>query len=248
MTGQALIAVHQVLVIELGGLLDEWVHHVHLPAFGDLVPHEPEDPEPLGIGPMDGANRLPSRRELVDDAHIEVPVHRHAQRAGNGRGGHHEDVRGDVCLGPEPGALGHAEAVLLVDDDQSEAMEDHLGFQYGMGANEEVNRPLCEARKNGLPIRSLDRPGQQLHAHRQITQHLPKAGEMLLSEDFRGRHDAGLTPVVDGEQGRQQGHHRLSAAHVALQQAVHVGSVARVLPDFTDDPLLGAGELKGNPL
>ena len=197
---------------------------------------------------MDRANRLPPRRELVDDAHIEIPVHGHAQRPRNGGGGHHQDVRRNLCLGPQTGALGHSEPVLLVDHDQAEAMEDHLGLEHRMGADKEMDRAVREASEDGLPIRGLDGSRQQFHADGQVAEHLPKAGEVLLGQDFRGGHDAGLTPVVHGEQGGQQGHHRLSAAHVALQQAVHVGAVARVLPDFADDPLLGAGELKGNPL
>ena len=229
MPGQALIAVHQILVVELGGLLDERVHHVHLAAFSDLVPHEPEDCEALGIGPVDGADGLPPRGKLVDDAHVEVSIDGHAQRAWDGGGGHHEDVRGNLRLGPQPGALGHAEPVLLVDHDQAEAMEDHLGLEHRVGADKEMDRAVCEALEDGLPVRRLDGSRQQLHADRQVAEHLAEAREVLLGQDFRGGHDARLTPVVHSEKGRQQGHHGLATAHVALQQAVHVGAVARVL-------------------
>ena len=61
---------------------------------------------------------------------------------------------------------------------------------------------------------------------------------MLFGQDLRGCHDTGLIAVVDGDEHRHQGHQRLTGAYVALQQAVHLASAARVLTDLADHPFL----------
>ena len=248
MTGQALVAVHQVLVVQLGRLLNERIHDVHLSAFRDLIPHESKDTQPLGIGAVHRPNRLATGGQLIDDADIEVSVHGHAECARDGGGRHHEDVRRDLRLGPKPGPLGHAKPVLFVDDHQSEPAEHHLGFQHRMRANQQMNGPIGEAFEDGHPVGLLDRAGEQFHANGQVSEHLPETGEVLLGQDFRRGHDARLTAIVHGQQGGQQGHHGFAAAHIPLQETVHVLAVPRVFPDFADDPLLGPGQLKGNPL
>src|SRR5690606_2917510 len=61
---------------------------------------------------------------------------------------------------------------------------------------------------------------------------------MLFGEDFRGRHDGHL--IAAGRSlGRREGRdHRFSAAHIALQQAVHGKRSGQVRRDFLDHAFL----------
>ena len=88
---------------------------------------------------MERFDRTASRGQFVDHRHVEVAVHGHGQRAGDRRGGHHEDVGRLFVLGPEPRALLHAEAVLFVDDDESQVGEPHAVLDQRMGADQDVH-------------------------------------------------------------------------------------------------------------
>ena len=68
---------------------------------------------------------------------------------------------------------------------------------------------------------------------------------MLLGKHFRRSHDAGLITVSDGYQCAEHSHHGLSAAHISLQQAVHLMSAPEVLPYLLYHPLLGACKREG---
>ena len=63
-------------------------------------------------------HRLPARGQLAERREVEVAEQRHAQRARDGRGRHHQVVRGDVA-GAQGSPLADAELVLLVDDHQA---------------------------------------------------------------------------------------------------------------------------------
>ena len=93
---------------------------------------------------------------LIEHADVEVAVQGQAQGAGNGRGGHHQQVR-IAALAQEPFSLGHAEAVLLVDDDQPEALGQEARFDEGVGAHGEAHVAETEVQA-GL--------GARLHAGR----------------------------------------------------------------------------------
>ena len=71
---------------------------------------------------------------------------------------------------------------------------------------------------------------------------------MLLGQYLGGGHDAGLEAVVQGYEHGHQGHQRLAAAHVALQQAVHLAPRAHVGPDLVHHALLGPRQLEGQVL
>ena len=51
-----------------------------------------------------------------------------------------------------------------------------------------------------------------------------------------------MEAVVQGQEHHHEGHDGLAAAHIALQQSVHLMPRAQVLPDFLDDALLGVGQ------
>ena len=100
-------------------------------------------------------------RQFVENADIEIAVERERQRARDGGGGHHQDVglgrssSGTVAVALRAAyatvfvgllhqlqALHHAEAVLLVHDDQAELGELDLLFDQSVGADDQLGVAL----------------------------------------------------------------------------------------------------------
>lgn len=68
--------------------------------------------------------------------------------------------------------------------------------------------------------------------------------KLLLGENFRRRHDAGLVAVVDGYEHRHQCYEGFAGSNIALQQAVHLSSGSHVGANLVHDALLCSGELE----
>ena len=183
--------------------------------------------------------------QLVDDRYVEVAVDRHGQGAGDRGGRHHQNVGRRGVLVPEAGALFYAEPVLLVDDDKAQVGEVDRIFEQGMGADEQVDLAGEQPLENGGPPLLGDRPGEKLDAQPQRLDHRFQPLVVLGGQYLGGGHQASLVAVVDGDKHAHEGHQGFAAAHVALQQPVHLPAAAHVGPYLFDDPLLGLGELKG---
>ena len=91
-----------------------------LVALGCLLAHEGIQPRAVALVDQERLDRLAAGRQLVDDGNVEIAVDDQSQRARDGRGGQQQQVR-LRALGAQGGALGHAEAVLLICDDHAEA-------------------------------------------------------------------------------------------------------------------------------
>jgi hypothetical protein len=111
------------------GAFDDGVDEVGLAALGDLFAHELPDFGGALFGGAAGDDGRAAGRHLVDDADVEVAVEGERERARDGRRGHGRGRRGSTTLPSASGllhqleALLHAEAVLLVDDDEAEVGE-----------------------------------------------------------------------------------------------------------------------------
>ncbi len=68
---------------------------------------------------------------------------------------------------------------------------------------------------------------------------------MLLCQDFGGSHDAALEAIVHGYEHGHKCDQGLPAAHISLEQAVHLSARTHVAADLLHDFFLGAGEFKG---
>ena len=68
---------------------------------------------------------------------------------------------------------------------------------------------------------------------------------MLIGQNLGRSHHTGLKAVVNGEQHRHQGDECLAAAHVALQQPVHLLSALHIGMDLTQHALLCTGQPEG---
>ncbi len=138
----------------------------------------------------------------------------------------------------------HAEAVLLVHHRQPQAGEGHLFLEQGMGAHRHVGAALGHGSQHGVLLLLRQAGDEPRHLEAQGLQPGGELGVMLLGEDLRGRHHGGLVAILHRLEGGQGGHHRLAAAHVPLEQALHGVGLGEVAAHFPHHPGLGASELE----
>ena len=243
---QRLVALHQRGEFQFLVLLDERIDDVHLVPLCDFGAHLAEHLLPLVFGVVPGGHGFASRRQFVDHTDVEVAVEGHGERARNGCGGHHQNVRRKGRrFFPERGALLHPEAVLFVDERQSEIFEHHPGFDQRVGADQDIDLAREQVGEEGFAPFALHRTAQKLDADVRSGEVFRNARGVLLRQNFGRSHQARLETVVERDEHTQQPDHGFSAAHVALEQAVHLDPHAQVLPDFAHDPLLRPGEFEG---
>ncbi len=147
---------------------------------------------------------------FINHGAVEVAIKREAERARDGRGGHHEQVR-VVAFLHEAIALGDSEFMLLVDDDESDAFEAEASLKQRVGADDE--RAFFKERLG----RILARAGVQPHANAQRLQPFCEIAEMLFGEDFRGRHHQAVVAALQRAEQCQRGHDGFAGADIALQ-------------------------------
>ena len=91
-------------------------------SFRHLLADKGVDPGAVALPHQEGIHRLPSRGQLVQNGHVQIAVEDQRQRSGDGRRRHHQQM-GVLPLGGKSAALPHAEAVLLVGDDQPQIVK-----------------------------------------------------------------------------------------------------------------------------
>ena len=149
---------------------------------------------------MDGLHGLAAWRKLIDDAHIEVAIERHRQCARYGRGGHHQHVRWNCRFCPKPGALGHAEAVLLIDHHEPELLEHDGILQQRVRTDEDVDVSELQCGEQASPFGGLGASCEQADFQRHLFQHARERDEVLLREDLRRCHQRALIAIVQRDE------------------------------------------------
>ena len=145
-------------------------------------------------------------------------------------------------LGVERGALAHAEAVLLVDDDDGQAVEHDVGLHERVRADDERQLARRELAQRVRAPRRARRARQQRRAHRLAGHERLQRREVLLGERLGRRHEDRLHVVLDGAQDRVQRDDGLARADLAHQQALHRPRRGELLVELGDRALLVAGQ------
>ena len=90
----------KVLYVELLALLDERKHDIHLSALFYLLSDARVQTCGLVVVFVYRHYRFPSRRQLVDNAHVEVAVYCHCEGSRYRCGGHHEHMGRVLAFAP----------------------------------------------------------------------------------------------------------------------------------------------------
>ena len=198
-------------------------------------------------GQGDRFDRLPPGGLFVQDGDVEIAVAGERQRARNGRGGHDEQVGCRAFLGQRQ-AVAHAEAVLLVDDDEPEPVEFDTVLKQGVCADHQVDVAFREAGVDGNALLALVATRERFHHQAGRLQHLRQRVRVLSCEDFGRRHERDLRARLAGKGGRQGGHEGLARPHIALQQARHARARTHVGLDLLESARLRSGRREGRAL
>ena len=137
--------------------------------------------------------------------------------------------------------VGDAEMLLLVDDEQAEIGEgDRFGHQR-MGADDDADAAIGEARAHDGGFLRRDHARELRHPYRQSLEARRENPEMLAGEQGGGDHHRDLRAGHGGDEGGAQGNLRLAEADIAADQAVHRLAGGEILQHVGD----GAGLVLG---
>ena len=114
----------------------------------------------------------------------------------------------------------------------------HSILDDGMSAHQNLHSAIQQSVEDFLTASAFHDACQQGHTDVHALQEVHDGLEVLLGQNLRRSHDAGLIAVVQCDEHRHQRDEGLSATHVALQQTVHLSSATHILADFTDDTFL----------
>jgi len=137
--------------------------------------------------------------------------------------------------------LPHAEAVLLVDDDEPEVLELDIGLQQLVRADDQVEAAFGEAGKCGLNLLRAAKAREFRHASGRIREAVGERLEMLLGKERRGHQQCDLLAICNGHPGRAERHFGFAEADVAANEPVHRASRRHVADHRLDRCSLVAG-------
>ena len=138
----------------------------------------------------------------------------------------------------QPLALHDAKAVLLVNGHKSKSCKSDILLDQSVRADDQLCFAGLDAFERGLLFGALQAADQQFDTVARFAQNPPGRKEVLNGENFRGRHERRLRPVFDGDHRSLQGNDGLSAADIALQQAIHRRRLFQVCNNFCEDTFL----------
>ena len=115
----------------------------------------------------------------------------------------------------------HAEALLLVDDQQAEIMELHVLLQQLMRADDEIERTGTQVGHVFLDLCRGAEARQHADLHREAPEAVDRRRIMLLRQHGRRHKNGDLLAVEDRLHGRAQRDLGLAEADVAAEQAIH---------------------------
>ena len=140
---KGLHACNSSLQIAFFGLLDQGIYYIYLSARFCLAVHQIVDDIFLKLANHLCENRGPVRRQFIDEGVVEVPVKCDGECPRDRCRRHYKRIRIGPLF-PQLGPLHNSEAVLFVDNNQSEILKGD-GFLYqGMGTDDNLRLPRCD--------------------------------------------------------------------------------------------------------
>ena len=193
--------------------------------------------EALGLLAHEGLDCQSALGRGGDHREVANALERQGQRARNRRGRQRQHVDfGAQRL--QPLFLPYAEAVLLVDDDEPEALELHVLSEQLVRADHDVDRAGIESRDRIGNLFRRAESRQLDDVHRPLREAVSEGVEVLLGEQRRRAQHCHLFAADHRGEARAQRHLGLAEADVAADQPVHREARAHVLQHRVDRGLL----------
>ena len=233
-------------VVELLDGVYPVVEEVHLTAPGQLAQNRVAD-QRVGVVHHMGLHRQTLLRRGLQHAHVPDAHHGHVQRPGDGCGGEGQHVHLALHV-LDDFLVPHAEALLLVHNQQPQILELHVLGQQAVGAHDDVDVPGLQFAQDRLGLLGRAEAAEHLRLHREALEALEHRVVVLLGQDGGGGQDGHLLVVHHSLEGRTEAHLCLAVAHVAAQEAIHVVVGLHVPGDFLHGLLLIGGQLIGEAI
>ena len=222
---------------------DQRADPIGLAACFEVATEAVDDFGKLFVGDDPGFNRSSAGWHLVEPADVHLAILGQRQRSRNWGRGHHQQVRRALGLARQQQSLRDAEAVLFVDHREAETAIVDLFLEDGVGADENVDRPIGEAHQGRVAHLALVAPGQDRDPDTDGIE-LPEQRRMMLPGENLGRGEqCGLSAGLDRGEHREQGNQRLARADIALKQSEHRGRLRHISADFLPDTALSPRQI-----
>ena len=114
-----------------------------------------------------------------------------------------------------------------------------------MGAHEYLDVTCGEVFQDVFALLALHDTCEEFHSDVYIFQEVTEGLEVLLGENFRRSHQAGLETIVEGDEHGHQCHEGLARTDITLQEAVHLATAAHVGTYLVHHSLLCPRQLEG---
>ena len=114
-----------------------------------------------------------------------------------------------------------------------------------MGAHEYLDVTRGEVFQDVFTLLALHDTCEEFHTDVYIFQEVTEGLEVLLGENFRRSHQAGLETIVEGDEHGHQCHEGLARTDITLQEAVHLATAAHVGTYLVHHSLLCPRQLEG---
>ena len=178
-----------------------------------------------------GFDRQSVLRRRLDNAHIAAIDERHMQRARNRRSRQRQNVDAQVPLF-DFFLLRHAEALLLVNNQQAKVGELHISLQQAVRTDKDIHLALLQSLQGLALLLRAAEAVEHLDVHAKVMHTLLKRQIMLLRQHCRRCQHRNLLAVHHSLKSRTNRHFGLAIANVAAQKALHRLRLFHICLDF----------------
>ena len=226
-------------------LLDLVEDIIDLPPAGDLLLDRGRD-QARGERRHDRVNGQPVLGRRFDQADVAEAGQGQVKGPGDRRGRQRQDVDAGLEV-LDFFLVGDSEPLLLIDDQQTQVAESHVGRKETVGSDDDVDAAVLQILDDPAPFGGRLEPGQGGDPDREQNHPPGERLVMLAGQDGRGAKDGDLLAVHHRLEGGPDGDLRLSIADVAAKQPVHGRGRLHIRLDLLDgaELVLGFLELEG---
>ena len=167
-----------------------------------------------------GLDRHAVHRRLLENAHIADPDETHVQSSRDRRRRQRQNIHVLLHL-LDLLFVGHAEPLLLVDDQQSQTLKLHVLREHPVCAYHDVHIAFFQPLDGLFHLPRCPESRHHVHPHREIFHSLDEGIVDLLRQDRRRNQVHYLFSLLHRLEGRPERDLRLSVSDVTADQAVH---------------------------